>query len=107
MKQERFSAERIVAVPKQAELGMSAADLIRKSGISEQTCYRWKKLCAGLQSDQVRELKQLQEEDLRLKRLVAECSLDKVALPHSACPRPAKSALRSRAVSGLVSFFGA
>ena len=65
---------------KQAELGMPVADLIRKIGISEQTFYRWKMLYAGLQSDQVRELKQLQEENTRLKRLVAELSLDKAVL---------------------------
>lgn len=49
-------------------------------GISEQTFYRWKKRYAGLQSDQVRDLKQLQDENLRLKKLVAELSLDKAIL---------------------------
>ncbi len=49
-------------------------------GISEQTFYRWKKQYAGMQSDQVRELKQLQEENGRLKKLVAELSLDKAIL---------------------------
>ncbi|WP_186149149.1 transposase, partial [Burkholderia gladioli] len=58
MKRKRFSIEQIVAVPKQAELGMPVADLIRQVGISEQTFYRWKKQYAGMQSDQVRELKQ-------------------------------------------------
>jgi putative transposase len=61
---------------KQAELGMPVSDLIRQVRISEQTFYRWKKQYAGMQSDQVRELKQLQEENGRLKRLVAELSLD-------------------------------
>lgn len=55
MKKKRFSVEQIVAVLKQAELGMPVADLIRQVGISEQTFYRWKKEYAGLQSDQVRE----------------------------------------------------
>jgi len=59
---------------------MPVADLIRQVGISEQTFYRWKKQYAGMQSDQVRELKQLQEENGRLKKLVAELSLDKVLL---------------------------
>jgi putative transposase len=80
MKKKRFSIEQIVAVLKQAELGMPVADLIRQIGISEQTFYRWKKQYAGMQSDQVRELKQLQEENARLKKLVAELSLDKAIL---------------------------
>lgn len=80
MKRKRFSVEQIVAVLKQAELGMPVSDLIRQVGISEQTFYRWKKQYAGLESDQVRELKQLAEENARLKRLVAELSLDKAVL---------------------------
>jgi putative transposase len=80
VKRKRFSVEQIVAVLKQAELGMPVAELIRKVGISEQTFYRWKKQYAGLQSDQVRELKQLQEENVRLKKLVADLSLDKAIL---------------------------
>lgn len=80
MKRKRFSVEQIVAVLKQAELGLPVADLIRQVGISEQTFYRWKKQYAGMQSDQVRELKQLQDENARLKKLVAELSLEKVML---------------------------
>jgi len=80
MKRKRFSVEQIVAVVKQAELGMPVAEIVRQAGISEQTFYRWKKQYAGLQSDQVRELKQLQDENVRLKKLVAELSLDKAIL---------------------------
>ena len=80
MKKKRFSVEQIVAVLKQAELGMPVADLIRRVGVSEQTFYRWKKQYAGLQWDPVRELKQLQDENGRLKKLVAELSLDKAIL---------------------------
>jgi putative transposase len=80
VKKKRFSVEQIVAVLKQAELGMPVADLIRRVGISEQTFYRRKKQYAGLQSDQVRELKQLQDENGRLKKLVADLSLDKAIL---------------------------
>lgn len=80
MKRKRFLVEQIVAVLKQAELGMAVSDLTRQVGISEQTFYRWKKQYAGMQSDQVRELKQLQEENARLKKLVAELSLDKAIL---------------------------
>ncbi len=80
MKKKRFSVEQIVAVLKQAELGMPVADLIRQVGISEQTFYRWKKQYGGLESDQVRELKQVVEENARLKKLVADLSLDKAVL---------------------------
>lgn len=80
MKKKRFSTEQIVAVLKQAELGLPVPDLIRQIGISEQTFYRWKRQYGGLESDQVRELKQVVEENGRLKRLVAELSLDKAVL---------------------------
>jgi putative transposase len=80
VKKKRFSVEQIVAILKQAELGMAVSDLIRQVGISEQTFYRWKKQYAGLEGNQVRELKQLQEENTRLKKLVAELSLDKAIL---------------------------
>ena len=80
MKRKRYSVEQIVAVLKQAELGMAVSDLVRQIGISEQTFYRWKRQYSGLQSDQVRELKQLVEENGRLKKLVAELSLDKAVL---------------------------
>jgi len=56
------------------------AELIRKVGISEQTFYRWKRHYVGLEVDQVRQMKQLQEENTRLKQLVAELSLDKTML---------------------------
>jgi putative transposase len=80
VKKSRFSVEQIVALLKQVELGLSVADATRQMGISEQTFYRWKKIYGGLESDQVRELKQLQDENTRLKRLVADLSLDKVIL---------------------------
>jgi len=67
-----------VATLKQIELGMTVAAASRQLGVSEQAIYRWKKVYGGLQSDRVRELKLLQEENARLKKLVAELSLDKV-----------------------------
>jgi putative transposase len=79
-KRKRFSVEQIVAVLKQAELGMPVTDLIRKVGITEQTLYRWKKQHKGLESEQVRALKQLQEDNTRLKRVRADLTLDKVML---------------------------
>ena len=80
MKKKRFSVEQIVAVLKQAELGVPVAEVIRKVGISEQTFYRWKKQYVGLETDQARQMKQLQEENRRLKQLVADLSLDKTML---------------------------
>jgi putative transposase len=80
VKKKRFSVEQIVAILKQAELGIPIAELIRQVGVSEQTFYRWKKKYAGLEIDQVRQLKQLQEENVRLKRIVADLTLDKAML---------------------------
>ncbi len=80
MKKKRFSVEQIVAVLKQIELGLTVAEASRQIGVSEQAIYRWKKIYGGLESDQLRELKQLQDENGRLKRLVADLSLDKVIL---------------------------
>ena len=77
---KRFSVEQIVAVLKQAEVGVPIVELIRKVGITEQTYYRWKAKYAGLAVDQVRQIKQLRDENTRLKQLVAELSLDKTML---------------------------
>ena len=80
MKRKRYSVEQIVAAVKQHELGTPAADIARKPGIAEQTFYRWKKQYVGLEASEVRELKQLREENAKLKKLVADLSLDKVML---------------------------
>ena len=77
---KKFSIEQIVSVLKQAEVGVPIAELIRKVGISEQTFYRWKSKYVGLEVDQVRQLKQLRDENTRLKQLVAELTLDKTML---------------------------
>jgi putative transposase len=69
-----------VAVLKQADLGVPVAGVIREVGISEQTFYRWKKQYVGMETDQARQMKQLQEENSRLKQLVADLSLDKTML---------------------------
>ena len=79
-KRKRYSVEQITAAVKQVEMGMPVAELIRRMGISEQTFYRWKKLYAGLEVDQVRQLRQLQEENGRLKKVVAELTLDRAML---------------------------
>lgn len=80
MKKKRYSVEQIVGILKQAEVGLPVGELVRKVGISEQTFYRWKKQYVGLEIDQVRQLKQLQEENQRLKQLVADLTLDKTML---------------------------
>jgi len=72
--------EQMVGVVKQAERGVPVTELIGQAGISEQTFDRWKKRYTGLQVDQARQLKQLQEENVRLKRVVADLTLDKVML---------------------------
>jgi putative transposase len=80
VKRKRFSVEQIVAILKQAEVGVPVVEVCRQAGITEQIFYRWKKKYLGLEIDQVRQLKQLQEENARRKRLVAELSLDKTML---------------------------
>jgi putative transposase len=77
---KKYSVEQIVSVLKQAEVGVPIGELIRKVGISEQTFYRWKSKYVGLEVDQVRQLKQLRDENARLKQLVAELTLDKTML---------------------------
>ena len=106
MKRKRFSVEQIVAVLKQAELGMPVADVIRQVGISEQTFYRWKKQYAGLQSDQVREFKQLQDENARLKKLVAELEPGQGDPAGRRRKKLARPALKRHAVAYMVSHYG-
>ena len=80
MRKSRFSEAQIVVVLKQAEAGVPIRDLMRKYGISEQTFYRWRKKYGGLEASEVQELKQLREENRRLKGLVADLTLDKQIL---------------------------
>ncbi|WP_407695313.1 IS3 family transposase [Sphingobium cloacae] len=106
MKKQRFSTEQIVAVLKRAELGLPVADLIRQIGITEQTFYRWKRQYGGLESDQVRELKQVVEENARLKKLVAELSLDKAVLQDVLSKKFPRPALMKEVVAYVVSSHG-
>ena len=81
MTRKRFSVEQIVAVLKQVGDGDApVSELIRHLGIAEQTFYRWNRRYAGLESEQVREFTQLQDENVNLKRLGADLSLDTVML---------------------------
>lgn len=80
MKRNRYSVEQIVAAVMQRELGRSVADISRRPSIAEQTFYRWKHQCGGVEVVEVREPKQLRDENAKLKKLVADLSLDKVML---------------------------
>ena len=80
MKKARFTEEQIAFALRQAETGTAVVEVIRKMGISEQTFYRWKKQYAGMGVAELRRLKQLEEENRKLKQLVADLSLDKVML---------------------------
>ena len=80
MKRKRYTEEQIAFALRQGESGTPVAEIIRKMGITEQTYYRWKKKFAGMGVAEVRRLKQLEEENRKLKQLVADLSLDKKML---------------------------
>lgn len=73
---KRFSEEQIIKILKENEAGKKAADIIREYNISEQTFYRWKSKYSGMEVQDAKKLKQLEEENKRLKELVADLSLD-------------------------------
>ena len=76
MKKKRFSVEQITSVLQQAAGGMVVGDICRQVGISEQTFYRWKKAYGGMLPGEARELKQLREEDTKLRRFVVDRGTD-------------------------------
>lgn len=80
MKKSKFTEQQIAYALKQAELGTPVEEVCRKMGISDATFYNWKKKCGGLGPSEVRRLKQLEEENTKLKKLVADLSLDKAML---------------------------
>jgi putative transposase len=77
IKKKKFTEEQIAFALKQAEMGTPVVEVIRKMGITEQTYYRWKKKYGGLGLSELRRLKQLEEENRKLKQMVADLSLDK------------------------------
>jgi putative transposase len=80
MKRKRYSDEQIAFALRQVDNGITADEVCRKLGVSEATFYRWKKQFAGMGVVEIRRLKQLEEENAKLKRLVADLSLDKTML---------------------------
>lgn len=80
MKRSRYTEQQIAFALKQAELGTPVEEVCRKMGISDATFYNWKKKYGGLGPSELRRLKQLEEENVKLKRLVADLSLDKTML---------------------------
>jgi putative transposase len=80
VKKSNYTEEQIAFALKQAELGTSVEEVCRKMGISDATFYNWRKKFGGLGPSEVRRLKQLEEENAKLKRLVADLSLDKAML---------------------------
>ena len=80
MKRKRFTEEQIIGVLREHELGAKTADLCRKHGISEATFYNWKSKFGGLNVSEARRLKQLEGENARLKKLLADSMLDNAGL---------------------------
>jgi putative transposase len=76
MRRSRFTPEQIVAILKEVEVGGQTGEVCRRHGISEQTFYRWKSKYGGMQKGDAARLKQLEEENRRLKKLVADQALD-------------------------------
>ena len=80
MKRKRYSEEQIIAILKEHETGASVPDLSRRYGIAENTLYRWKSKYSGMEVSDAKRLRELEAENLKLKRLLAEAELDKAAL---------------------------
>ena len=88
MKKKEFKPEQIITMLREAEVllsqGATAADVVRKFGISEQTYYRWRREYGGMRIEQAKRLKDLEKENTRLKQLVADLSLDNAILKEAA-----------------------
>ena len=80
MPRKKFLDEQIAVALRQAETGTPIGEICRKMGVAEATFYRWKKVYAGMGVAEIRRLKQLEEENAKLKRLVADLTLDKTML---------------------------
>ncbi len=80
MKRKRFSEEQIIGILKEHEAGIAVADLCRKHGVSDASIYKWKARYGGLEVSEAKRLKQLEDENSKLKRLLAEAMLDNAML---------------------------
>lgn len=80
MKRTRFTEEQIIAIVKEQETGVPVADLCRKHGVSNASIYKWKAKYGGMDVSEARRLKALEEENARLKKLLADSMLDNAAL---------------------------
>jgi putative transposase len=76
MKRSRFTEEQIIGVLKEHQAGLSATELCRKHGISDATIYKWRSKCDGMEVSEAKRLKQLEDENSRLKKLLAESMMD-------------------------------
>ncbi len=80
MKRTRFTEEQIIGAVKQVEAGRAVPELARELGVSDQTLYNWKAKYSGLEVNEAKRLRELEDENRRLKQMVADLSLDKEAL---------------------------
>jgi putative transposase len=107
MKVSKFSEQQIALLLKQVDDGLSVEEVCRKTGISQQTYYRWRQKYGGLMPSEVRRLRQLEEENRRLQQMVADLSLDKAMLQDvlqkssEACDGAAAGGWSARRVPGL------
>ena len=80
MKRGQFSEEQIIGILREVEAGQTVADVCRKYGVSQSTFQRWRSAYSGMEVSQVKRLRQLEEENRRLKQIVADLTLDNVML---------------------------
>ncbi|QNQ41347.1 IS3 family transposase [Brucella intermedia] len=106
MKKQRFTEERIIAVLKEQEAGMKVADLCRKYGISDATFYNWKAKYGGMEVSEAKRLKALEEENAKLKKLLAEQMLDAAALRELLSQKMVGPAAKRDAVAHLKDIMG-
>ena len=80
MKRSRFTEEQIIGILREQEAGVATAEVCRRHGVSSATFYKWKAKCGGMEVSEARRLKALEDENTKLKRMLADAMLDNVAL---------------------------